>query len=88
MTLRIEDGEEYIAQRLEREKRCGTVEPVPGGRRFSADVRDAYELLPWLRTLIGRITDLQCSNPAVTETFRKDLAAMAELYGKKSDGAT
>ena len=57
-------------------------------RRFSADVRDAYELLPWLRTFIGRITDLQCSNPAVTETFRKDLAAMAELYGKKSDGAT
>lgn len=87
MTLRIEDGEEYIAQRLEREKRCGTVEPVPGGRRFSADVRDAYELLPWLRTFIGRITDLQCSNPAVSETFRKDLAAMAELYGKKSDGA-
>lgn len=81
MTLRIEEGEEFIAQRLEREKRCGSVEPVPGGCRFSADVRDAYELLPWLRTFIGRITDLQCSNPAVTETFRKDLAALAELYG-------
>ena len=86
LTLRVEDGEDFIVQRLEREKRCGTVERLDAHScRFSADVRDAYELLPWLRTFIGRIADLQCSNPLVTETFRKDLAAMAALYGGETD---
>ena len=82
MTVRFGPEEEFIVQRLEREKRHGTVERLGSGLcRFSADVYDASELLPWLRTFIGRIVGLECSNPAVVETFNEDLRRMSELYG-------
>lgn len=82
MTVHVSDGEDYIPTRLEREKRCGHVEMLDEHTyRFSADVYDATEMLPWLRTFIGRIVKLDCSNDYVTRTFADDLAAMNALYG-------
>lgn len=82
VTLLYGPGEEHIPRRLEREKRCGTVElPEEGQCRYIADVYDAEELLPWLRTFIGRITRLGCSNPDVVRRFYEDLEQMAKLYG-------
>ena len=82
MTVSIGRGEAYIVRRLEREKRCGTVERLDEHTcRFTADVYDAAEMLPWLRTFIGRIVDLQCSNLYVTDTFWADLERMSALYG-------
>lgn len=86
MTVRFGPGEDFIVQRLEREKRHGTVEVLDGGTcRFTADVYDASELLPWLRTFIGRITELKCSNQFVTDTFYEDLRRMSALYGGGGD---
>lgn len=82
MTIRIEDGEPYILQRLEREKRHGTIERIDSHTcKFTAEVYDAAEMLPWLRTFIGRIVDLQCSSQFVTDTFFADLERMSALYG-------
>ena len=82
MTVSIGRGEAYIVRRLEREKRCGTVERLDEHTcRFTADVYDAAEMLPWLRTFIGRIVDLQCSNLYVTDTFWADMERMSALYG-------
>lgn len=82
MILRVQDDEHYIVDRLQREKRYGTVEQIGDHSwRFSADVYDASEMLPWIRTFIGRIEKLECSNPYVTETFQSDLDAMLALYG-------
>ena len=68
--------------RLDREKRCGRVEVLGGGLfRYVADVFDALEMLPWLRSFLGRVVDLQCTNPAVTDTFWSDYQAMCEMYG-------
>ncbi len=81
MTIRVEDGEGYIPRRLEREKRHGSVEQVDAHTwRFAADVYDAGEMLPWVRTFIGRIVNLQCSNQSVADTFYADLGEMAGLY--------
>ena len=86
MTVRVAAGEEYIVDRLEREKRCGRVEKVDERLwRFTADVFDAGEMLPWLRTFIGRIVKLESSNEFVTKRFYGDLDAMAELYGGDDD---
>lgn len=86
MTVRAEPNEGYILHRLEREKRGGRVEDLGGGlHRFSADVYDAGETLPWLRTFIGRITELRCGDGVVKETFREDLRRMAALYGGDGD---
>lgn len=81
MTVHMEDNEEYIYQRLCREKRNGTVERLDKNTcRFAVDVYDASEMLPWLRTFIGRIETLECSNKTVTETFQQDLEAMRQMY--------
>lgn len=86
MTIQFAPGEEYILQRLEREKRHGEVEIIgEHSCRFTADVYDATEMLPWLRTFIGRVTDLQCSNQSVVNTFYRDLAQMAQMYGGETD---
>ena len=82
MTLYVGAEEGFIVQRLEREKRCGTVERLDGTHwRFSADVYDALEMLTWVRSFVGRITRLECTNPVVTARFANDLEAMSALYG-------
>lgn len=81
-TLRYGDGEEYIHKRLEREKRCGRVERIDAHTGFfSADVYDARELIPWIRTFICRIVDIRFSNEALQEQFLHDLEDMYRLYG-------
>ena len=82
MDIRMEPGEEYILQRLEREKRCGRVEILNERTcRFTADVYDASEMMPWIRSFTGRIKALRCSSPYVQQVFYDDLAAMAAIYG-------
>lgn len=81
MTIRVERGEDHIPRRLEREKRHGTVERIDEKTcRFTADVYDASEMLPWLRTFIGRIVELKCSDQRVVDTFYADLKAMTRMY--------
>ena len=72
----------FIADRLKREKRHGVVEQIDDETwKFTADVYDASEMMPWLRTFIGRIVKLECSNENVTRLFREDLEKMRCLYG-------
>ena len=81
-TVSYNSGEQHIHQRLEREKRCGTVERLDEHHsRFSADVFDAHELVPWMRTFICRITDYSFSDKALEERFGQDLEEMYRLYG-------
>jgi DNA-binding transcriptional ArsR family regulator len=77
--------EEYIVDRLLREKRCGTVTKVKEGLlRFEADVYDSTELVPWIRTFIGRITALEFSNKGLERRFRDDLKRMYDMYSEVS----
>jgi hypothetical protein len=86
-TVRVDKGEEFILRRLEREKRVGTVEKLGAGAyRFSADVYEAGEMIPWVRTFLCRITDFRCSNRAVEAQFKKDPAEMYRIYGIGEEG--
>jgi hypothetical protein len=86
MVLTIEPRDIHIAHRLEREKRCGSVERLDETLwKFTADIYDAWELMPWLRTFIGRISVLTCSNKTVEAQFWADLSSMASLYGGDGD---
>lgn len=81
MTVRVEDGEGYILDRLEREKRGGRIEALDDHTyRFVTDVYDAAELLPWVRTFIGRITAFESSNRAAQDGFWNDLDEMTRIY--------
>lgn len=89
LVVRISSDEPYILQCLEREKRCGRVEKTDAEHyRFIADVHDAGEMLPWLRTFIGRIESFSCSNKAVEEKFWQDLAEVYAMYGVEKAGET
>jgi len=80
-TIKFEDDEEYIFNRLEREKRCGNVERIDNNTaKFSCDVFDSSELVPWIRTFICRITDIKFSNRNIEKRFLKDLEWMYEQY--------
>lgn len=82
MTIHFGPGEEFVLHRLEREKRHGKVELLDSQTcRFTADVYDASEMLPWIRTFIGRIADLKCSSQFVVEMFYEDLQRMEAMYG-------
>ena len=74
--------EDYVYFRLKRELRCGKVTLIKDGlARFEADVYDSMELLPWMRTYIGRITRVSFSNIEVEKRFKNDVKLMAEMYG-------
>ena len=76
-TVKVNDNEEYIVRRLEREKRVGTVEKLDGHTyRFSADVYDSSEMIPWVRTFICRIVDMKFSNRIQENKFKEDLDAL------------
>ena len=80
-TVKYSDDETHIPERLEREKRCGTVEKIDSNTsKFSADVYDSSELIPWIRTFICRITDISFSNSGLQERFNNDLTEMYALY--------
>lgn len=81
MTVFAGPDEGHIVERLEREKRCGRVEKLDDRHwKFTADVHEAFEMLPWLRTFTGRITDLQCTDRRAIYRFWKDFNEMAQMY--------
>ena len=85
-TIKIEDNEEYIVRRLEREKRIGTVEKLDEHTyRFSADVYDTSEMIPWIRTFICCIDKMNFSNRTIENQFKKDLEAMYRMYGIRQE---
>lgn len=80
--VRISDDEQHIVRRLEREKRCGTVEMIDEHHyRFTADVFDTNEMLPWIRTYISRITRMNFSNRTAENRFKDDIREMYRIYG-------
>ena len=86
-TVEYTDSETHIHGRLEREKRCGTVEKLSENSScFSADVYDALEMLPWIRTFICRITRFECTDREVERRFRWDLVRMYRAYGLEGGG--
>lgn len=86
--IRIADNEQYIVNRLEREKRCGTVEKIDDNHyRYSADVFDTTEMIPWIRTFICRITRLNFSDRTAENNFKADIEKMYEIYGIEDNTA-
>ncbi|WP_346355280.1 WYL domain-containing protein [Azotosporobacter soli] len=82
MVLQIDEvSEAYVLHRLEREGKHGTVERL-GDNIFAyrIEVSDTQEMVPWLRTFIGRIRSIRGSNRRVIDQFIADMAQMAAMY--------
>ena len=80
--VRVESDEEHIVSRLYREKRVGKVEKIDDNTyRFEADVYDASELVPWIRTFICRIEKINFSDKVLQNSFKQDIEQMYAIYG-------
>ena len=85
--VRAGAGEEFIVERLRREKRCGQVMQVSEDTwRYSADVYDTLEMLPWIRTFTGRIARLVSDDGELEERFYEDLGRMRRMYAADTAG--
>ena len=85
--IKIEDDEQFIVHRLEREKRCGHVERIDENHyRYVAEVFDTTEMIPWIRTFISRITRMNFSNRTAENQFKADIQKMYQIYGIDGGG--
>ena len=82
LTLSVREGpEDYIIHRLEREGRGGTITRMePNVWAYEITVFDGNELMPWIKTFIGRILSFESSNPFLRRKFYHDLKEMAGMY--------
>lgn len=78
--------EPYIIERLEREKRCCTLEKT-GEHLYTltADVFDPNELMHWAKTFIGRIVRVEGGADSVRKRFYEDIRRMDRMYGGDDD---
>ncbi|MGN1137069.1 MAG: WYL domain-containing protein [Oscillospiraceae bacterium] len=77
-----ENKEQFILKRLEREGRNGTITKLEDGRyAYDADVFDANEMSPWIKTFIGRIAAFDTTNTDLKDKFYNDIQRLYDMYG-------
>lgn len=82
LTLKIREGiEDYILQRLKREGRGGTITHIEENiYTYEISVFDGNELMPWIKTFIGRILSFETNNTFLRRKFYQDIKQMADMY--------
>lgn len=81
ITIKIGANEEFIVNRIVREKRCGTLEKLSDSLyRLTIDAFDPVEPMHWIKTFIGRIVKIEGGNAAASELFRSDIERMNAMY--------
>jgi hypothetical protein len=82
MTLSInESTEQYVLERLRREGKKGTIiKKDDNVFEYSIEVSDTLEMVPWLRTFIGRILEIEGSEKGVISQFKRDINTMEAYY--------
>ena len=78
----MEPYELYILRRLEMEGRGGTITRV-SDNTYTYEIRvfDGNEMMPWVRTFIGRIISFESDNEYLQTKFQRDIEQMMRMYG-------
>ena len=80
-TIQVDKTREYIARRLIREKRNGHVEKIGDGKyRFSMELYDPVEILPWITTFYGSIIELEIDDEVAMAKLRQNFQKMIENH--------
>lgn len=81
MKIRTTPGDTQVLERLEREKRCGSVTTLDElTRLFRAEVCNAEEMAPWLMSFTGYIESLTCSDKTFEHKFWEEVRTLRALY--------
>ena len=76
-----EQKQEIFYHQMKAESRRGHVRKIGKERiEFFMEVYDPIELMPWVRTFLGNICELECSDKRFLKIFQEDLQKMQELY--------
>lgn len=82
MELEIADDEQYVLQRLKRERRKGKIKKTGKNTYlYSAEAYDCMEMLSWIRTFICRIKNISCTQPEVIKELNKSIKEACTKYG-------
>ena len=89
LTVRLDAYTEgYILERLEREKRIGTLEQTGEGLyTLTVDAFDPNEVMHWAKTLIGRIVSVEGGTKQAVGRFYYDIKRMRDMYGGDGNDA-
>ena len=82
MKLHVDESrEQYILNRIKREGQGGSVTKVEENTfLYTKEVLDTNDMIPWMRTFIGRILGLEGTNESVINRFYEDMKEMARIY--------
>lgn len=81
ITIKVERNERFIIDRINREKRVGTLKQLSDTLwELELDVFDANETLPWVKTFIGRIAGVEGGCEAARQTLLSDIERMNKMY--------
>lgn len=73
--------EQFVLNRLYREGRGGEVQQIQDNiYLYSGAFFDSNEMLPWVKSFIGRIIDIQGTNSFVINKLQYDLERMYRMY--------
>ena len=76
-----EETEQYLLDRIHREGRQGQLKRLQSDLyEYTIACWDSAEMIPWIRTFIGRIVSFTCSNQHVERRFWQDLGLMQKIY--------
>jgi len=76
-----EKTEQYIISRIRREGRSGELLRIDKNiYLYSVEVFDSNEIMPWIKTFVGRIISLDGTNKEVVRRFYRDIETMYKMY--------
>lgn len=78
-----EQTEKYVLERLRREGQHGVVTRLEENTfEYFVEVTDTLEMVPWMRTFIGRIISIEGTEKGVISQFMRDIKTMMSMYGE------
>ena len=82
LTLQIDEKKEhFILERLQREGKGGIITKIaPDTFTYEKEVFDGNEMMPWIKTFIGRIISFETNNDYLKHKFYYDMKQMLEMY--------
>lgn len=83
LTLSIDENTEtHIIERLQREGHGGRITHVaPNTYTYEKEVFDGNEMMPWVKTFIGRILTFESNNKYLERKFYRDMKQISDMYG-------
>ena len=83
----MEPQERFILRRLETEGRGGIITRIADNTyTYEISVFDGNEMMPWIKTFIGRIISFESNNEGLQTKYQRDLAQMMRMYRISNTG--